>query len=79
MTVVTKRLELAIQAASAMPAAQQDVIAAELLDMIRDLSKSSYPLTQEERAELDAALDEVARGDFARDDEVAAMWRRHGQ
>jgi len=79
MTAITKRLERAIQAASAMPADQQDRLAAELLDMIHDLSQPPYKLTPEERAELDAALAEAARGDFAKDEDVAAMWRRHGQ
>lgn len=79
MTVLTKRLDQAIQAASTLPADQQDRLAEELLDMIQDLSRPPYKFTQEERAELDAALAEAARGDFASDEDVAAMWRRHGQ
>jgi len=79
MTAITKRLERAIQAASAMPADPQDVLAAELLDMNHDPSQPPYKLTQEERAELDGALAEAARGDFAGDEDVTAMWRRHEQ
>jgi len=78
MTAITKRLEQAIHAASAMPADQQDRLAEELLDMIQDLSQPPYQLTEQERAELEAGLAAARRGDFASDEEVAALWRRHG-
>lgn len=78
MTAITKRLEQAVQAASAMPEAQQELLATEMMERIQDLSQSPYQLSPEERAELEAALAEADRGDFATDEEVAAMWRRHG-
>lgn len=78
MTVLTKRLDQAIQAASTLPAEQQDRLAEELLDLIRDLTQPPYKLSPEERAELEAELAAARRGEFASDEEVAALWRRHG-
>lgn len=78
MSVITKRLEQAVQAASAMSETQQDLLAAELMERIQDLSQPPYRLSPEDRAELEAALAEVERGEFATDEEVAAMWHRHG-
>ena len=37
-----------------------------------------YELTPEEAAELDASLDEAAQGEFATDEEVRAVWAKHG-
>ena len=37
-----------------------------------------YELTPEEEAELDASLAEAERGEFATDDEVCAVWAKHG-
>lgn len=74
MTAITKRLEHAIQAASAMSADQQDLLAAELLDRIDYLSQPPVRLSPEERAELEAELAAARRGELATDEEVAAMY-----
>lgn len=37
-----------------------------------------YGLTPEEAADLDALLDEAAQGEFATDEEVRAVWAKHG-
>jgi len=37
-----------------------------------------YKLTEIERADIENALAEAERGEFASDDEVAAMYQRHG-
>jgi len=39
---------------------------------------TSYELTEDERADIEEALAEAERGEFATDDEVAAMYKRHG-
>jgi len=36
-------------------------------------------LTAEEKADLDASLAETERGEFATDEEVRAVWAKHGQ
>jgi predicted transcriptional regulator len=37
-----------------------------------------YVLTPEEEAEIDASLAEAERGEFATDEEIRAMWTKHG-
>ncbi len=37
-----------------------------------------YRPTAEEAAELDLSMAAAARGDFATDEEMAAMWAKHG-
>lgn len=39
----------------------------------------AHRLTPEEEADLDEAETEVARGDLASEDEVNAMWKKHGR
>jgi len=41
-------------------------------------STTPYELTEDERADLEEALAEAERGEFASDEEVAAMYKRHG-
>lgn len=78
MTALTKRLEHAIQAASAMPADLQDLLAAELMDRIQYLSQPPIRLSPEERADLEAELAAARRGELATDEEVAAMYATIG-
>ncbi len=42
------------------------------------LPTTPYELTEDERADVEEALAEAERGEFATDAEVAAMYRRHG-
>jgi predicted transcriptional regulator len=42
------------------------------------LATTPYKLTEEERADIEDALAEAERGEFATDAEVAAMYKRHG-
>jgi len=37
-----------------------------------------YELSLEEEAELDASLAEAERGEFATEEEVRAVWAKHG-
>jgi hypothetical protein len=55
----------------------QDEVALAVMRLVgRD--RSIYVLTSEERADLDAADAEIARGEVATEDEVRAMWAKHG-
>jgi hypothetical protein len=38
----------------------------------------TIPLDAEARAAIDEGLEQVRRRDFASDEEIAALWRRHG-
>jgi hypothetical protein len=77
MGSVSKRLEKALEAVKQWPADRQDA-AAEVLEHMDRLAMAPYELSSEERADLEEALDEARRGEFASDDEVVAMLTRHG-
>ena len=42
------------------------------------LATKPYELTEDERADVEEALAEAERGELASDDEVTAMYKRHG-
>jgi hypothetical protein len=56
------------------PARQED--AARVLLAMEAQNSSVYVLSEDEKADLDAALEEVARGEIATDAEVAAVFSR---
>jgi predicted transcriptional regulator len=43
-----------------------------------DVTQTPYVLTPEEKADIDASLAEAARGEFATEEEVLAVWANHG-
>ena len=49
----------------------------ELMERARSLSSPPARITPQERAELEAELTAARRGEFASDDEVAAMYAKH--
>jgi hypothetical protein len=57
------------------PEARQEDAALLLLAMEAQ-EADPYRLSEEERAEIDEALEEVARGEVASDEEVAAVFNR---
>lgn len=77
MNNISKRLERALEAVATWPADRQDA-AAEVLERMNDLAAAPYKLSAEERADLEQALAEARRGEFASDAEVTAMFARHG-
>jgi hypothetical protein len=77
MSHISKRLEKALEAVKAWPADRQDA-AAEVLEHMNRLATAPYQLSKEERADLEEALAEARRGEFASDAEVPAMFSRHG-
>jgi hypothetical protein len=77
MSSVSKRLEKALEAVRQWTPDRQDA-AAEVLEHMDRLVTAPYELSPEERADLEDALAEARRGEFASDAEVAAMFARHG-
>jgi hypothetical protein len=77
MSSISKRLEKALEAVRMWPADRQDA-AAEVLEHMNRLATAPYELSPDERADLEEALAEARRGEFASDAEVAAMLARHG-
>jgi hypothetical protein len=74
---MTRLLEQAMEKLSLLPEGRQDELARMLLDTAAgDLHP--YQFTAAERAAIGEASTEADRGDFASDEQVAAMWDRFG-
>jgi hypothetical protein len=74
---MTKLLDQALEAARALPADVQDDIARIVLQLAGEDSLP-VPLSDEERRALVISKDAAARGEFATDEEVRAVWAKHG-
>ena len=74
---MTKLLEKAIKKLSQLPEERQNELARMLIDVAAS-DLSPYQLTDEERAAVEEGLAQAERGEFATDEEVAAMWKRFG-
>ncbi len=72
---MTQLLEEAIATVSALPDEQQDEVARILLQLV-GAEQPVYVLSPEEEADLDASVAAETRGDFASDEEIAAIWTR---
>jgi predicted transcriptional regulator len=74
---MTRLLKQAVEAVSTLPADRQDELARVLLQLA-GVEQPPYALTPEEEADINASLAEAERGEFATDEEVRAMWAKHG-
>jgi hypothetical protein len=74
---MTRLFEQAVEAVSALPDEAQDDLARILLQLA-GVDQPPYQLTPEEEADLNASLAEAAQGEFATDEEVRAVWTKHG-
>jgi len=74
---MTKLMEEAIDALLHVPPEHQDEIARAVM-RLAGKDQSVYILTDEERADLEEADAEIARGELATDEEVRAIWAKHG-
>ena len=74
---MTELLAKALAAVSALPDDQQDEAALILLQFAG--VEPPLDLTPEDEAELEASLAEEARGEFATDEEIRAIWAKHGR
>ncbi|MGD0187022.1 MAG: hypothetical protein ABSC25_17480 [Roseiarcus sp.] len=70
-------LERAVQAVRDLPQEAQDEIARLLLQLAGD-DEARVALTGAERAAIASSKAAAARGEFAGDDEVRAVWAKHG-
>lgn len=75
---MTELLEKAVAAARGLPPEMQDEMARVLLALAGDESQPIYQLTPEEEAAEDEADAAEARGDYATDAEVRAIWAKYG-
>lgn len=75
---MTRLLEQAVATVAALPDDVQDEVAYMLLNFA-GIEQPTYKLTPEEHADLAEAESEAARGEFATDEEVRAMWAKYGR
>jgi hypothetical protein len=75
---MTELLDHAIETVRALPPAMQDELARVLLQLAGE-EQPVIQLTAEEEADLAAADEEIARGEFATDEEMSAIWAKHGR
>jgi len=74
---MTKLLEQAVDAVRGLPPEIQD----ELARMLLQLAGEDLPVLQlsaEEVASFDESLAQADRGEFATDEQVRAIWAKHG-
>jgi len=74
---MTRLLDKALEAARNLPPDAQDDIARIVLQLASDGDDEPSELSLEERAAIKASKEAAARGEFASDDEVRAVWRKH--
>jgi hypothetical protein len=74
---MTKLLEQAVQKLSQLPKGRQDELARTLIDVAAS-DLSPYKFTAEEAQQIEEAMAQADRGEFASDTEIAAMWKRFG-
>jgi predicted transcriptional regulator len=72
---MTKLLEKAIETARKLPAEDQDAVAVAMLSMAE---QKPITLDDETRAAIREGLDQARRGQFVPDEEIEALWKRHG-
>jgi hypothetical protein len=74
---MTQLLEHAINTVRALPPETQDDLARALLQLAGE-EQPLIRLTPEDEASLDESLAQAERGEFATDEQVRAIWAKHG-
>ena len=75
---MTKLLEQAVEAVRCLPDEVQDDIAKVVLRLADDRDEPPLPLSAEEETAVAISKAAALRGEFATDDEVRAVWAKHG-
>lgn len=73
---MTKLLEKAIAKVRALPAADQDAVAAMVLSMTG--TTPFIALDDDTRSAIREGLEQARRGEFVADEEIEALWKQHG-
>lgn len=74
---MTELLEQAFAHARALPAEHQDELARVVM-RLADVENEPVPLSADERTAIAASKAAAARGDFASDEDVRALWAGYG-
>lgn len=75
---MTRLLDEALEAARQLSPAVQDDIARVVLRLAGEDEEAPVALSSEERAAIAASKAAAARGEFATDEQVRAVWAKHG-
>jgi hypothetical protein len=75
---MTQLLDQALAAVLSLPPDAQDDIARVVLRLIGAGDEPPVPLTSDELAAIAASKPALARGEFATDEQVRAVWAKHG-
>jgi predicted transcriptional regulator len=73
---MTELLERAVETMRGLPAETQDALARILLELAG--GSSIVRLEEDDEESLKASLSEAEQGEFASDDEIRAIWAKHG-
>jgi hypothetical protein len=76
---MTKLLDQAVAAVRRLPPEEQDDIARAVMRLAGAGEPSPVPLSDEEREAIERSRQAAARGEFATDEEVRAVWAKHGR
>jgi hypothetical protein len=74
---MTELMKKALDALERLPSERQDELAPYILELARDANQP-YVLSAEERAAIEEAEAQLARGERVPDERMRAFWQRHG-
>jgi predicted transcriptional regulator len=74
---MTALFEKAIASVRELPVDAQDALARMLLEYVGG-DRSTIELTEAEASSFDESLAQADRGEFASDEQIRAIWARHG-
>jgi predicted transcriptional regulator len=74
---MTKLLEMAVEAAKQLSPEEQDELARTILEIVSGADDEVYVLSDEENSAIDRRLEFADRGEFATDEEVAAVFAKY--
>ncbi|WP_430910591.1 hypothetical protein [Methylobacterium sp. sgz302541] len=74
---MTDLLDRAVETVRALPPEVQDDLARLLLQLAGE-EQAGLPLTPDEEASFAESLAQAERGEFASDEEIRAIWAKHG-
>jgi len=75
---MTELLEKAVEAARKLPSDAQDEIARVVLMLADADDLPAVKLSDDERAAIATSKEAAGRGEFATDEQVRAIWAKHG-
>ncbi|TMJ24625.1 MAG: hypothetical protein E6G96_17165 [Alphaproteobacteria bacterium] len=75
---MTKLLDKALDAVRLLPPDDQDEIARIIIQLAGSEPSIPVPLSGEEGEAIERSKQAAARGEFATDEEVRAVWAKHG-